>query len=181
VSSRPHFSPIIERDGISPATHAGEIRSASVAEKLKYDDNIFYLNEIITTIENAIKLEIDSDLYLDKLVEDILFVETTLARLYNSLIENQLLIRRSEHLRRLLRSKQQFCELLERISDGETTIGSNLAPFFPKFQELVSEQRDHIDEIHALLDAHVVATEQSEDMVSQEEFRILMDDSPPEA
>ena len=151
-----------------------------MAEKLYYDDNIFYLNEIITTIEDALKLEIDSGLYLDKLVDDILFVESTLARLYGSLTENQMLIRRSEHLRRLLRSKQQFCELLERISDGRVAIGTDLVPFFPKFRELIAEQQEHINDIHSLLHTSETAPEQAEDMVSQEEFRILMGDSPIE-
>ncbi len=148
-----------------------------MAEKLYYDDNIFFLNEIITTIEGALKLEIDSGLYLDKLVDDILFVEATLARLYGSLMQNQLLIRRSEHLRRLLRSKQQFCELLDTICDGHVSIGPDLIPFFPKFRELMSEQRNHIEDIHGLLHTSIAAPEQTEDMVSQEEFRILMADN----
>ena len=151
-----------------------------MAEKLYYDDNIFYLNEIITTIEDALKLEIDSGLYLDKLVDDLLFVEATLARLYGSLMENQMLIRRSEHLHRLLRSKQQFCELLESISARQVAIGSDLVPFFPKFRELIAEQREHISDIQSLLHTSETAPEQAEDMVSQEEFRILMGDAPIE-
>ena len=148
-----------------------------MAEKLYYDDNIFYLNEIITTIDDAIHLDIDSGLFLDKLVEDILFVESTLARLYGSLKENDLLIRRSEHIRRLLRSKQKFCELLEEITNTNVSIRADLIPFFPKFGELIAEQQDHIDEIHSLLNTSVSSPERNDDIVSQEEFRILMEDS----
>ena len=148
-----------------------------MAEKLYYDDSIFYLNEIITTIDDGIRLDIDSGLFLDKLVEDILFVESTLARLYGSLRENDSLIRRSEHIRRLLRSKQKFSELLQEITSNNAPIGADLMPFFPKFTELIAEQRGHIDEIHSLLKTSVSAPEQSEDMVSQEEFRILMEDN----
>ena len=148
-----------------------------MAEKLYYDDNIFYLNEVITTIDDAIRLDIDSGLFLDKIVEDILFVESALARLYGSLKENDLLIKRSEHIRRLLRSKQKLCELLEEIMNTHASIGTDLLPFFPKFNELVTEQQAHIDEIHSLLNVAVSSPDRNEDVVSQEEFRILMEGS----
>ncbi len=103
-----------------------------MTEKLYYDDNIFYINEIITTIDDAVQLDIDSGLFLDKIVEDILFVEGTLARLYGSLSENELLIRRTEHLRRILRSKQKYTQLLEDIVQQRAAIGAELTPFFFK-------------------------------------------------
>ena len=148
-----------------------------MAEKVYYDDNIFYLNEIIATIDDAVKLDIDSELFLDKVVEDILFVESILARLHGSLSENELLIRRSEHLRRIMQSKQRFTGLLEDILNHRSSIGSELLPFFPKFRELVFEQQRHIDEIRGFLRTSSESAEQNEDMVSQEEFRILMEDA----
>ncbi|MBT3271529.1 MAG: hypothetical protein HN368_00120 [Spirochaetales bacterium] len=151
-----------------------------MAEKLYYDDNIFYLNEIITTIDDAVQLDIDSDLFSDKMVDDILFVESTLARLYGSLSENELLIRRTEHLRRILRSKQKFTELLEGIVQQRVTIASELVPFFPKFRELVYEQQRHIEEIRSMLNTTAASVDRNEDMVSPEEYRILMEDGSEE-
>jgi hypothetical protein len=148
-----------------------------VAEKLYYDDNIFYLNEIVSNLDDAVRLDIDSDLFLDKVVDDIMFVESTLGRLYASLKENDLLIRRAEHLRRIMRSKQLFAELLEHITSGNSSLGKNLYPFFSKFNELVTEQQEHIGEIRRLLSTSTTADVQNEDMVSQEEFRILLEDS----
>ena len=167
MSSKPDFSPII--------------MMKIMAEKLYYDDNIFYLNEIITTIDDALKLDIDSDLFLDKVVEDILFVESTLARIYGSLSENELLIRRSEHLRRILRSKQKFTELLEDIVQRRVSIGPQIVPFHPKFRELIFEQQRHIEEIRGLLNTSTASVERSEDLVSPEEFRILMEDPSEES
>ncbi len=148
-----------------------------MAEKLYYDDNIFYLNEIVANIDDAVRLDIDPDLFLDKVVEDIMFVESTLARLYVSLKENNLLIRRAEHLRRIMRSKQLFADLLDTITLGDSSIGKNLYPFFSKFKELIDEQHDHINEIRRLLTTSTTAAVPNKDMVSQEEFRILLDDS----
>ena len=148
-----------------------------MAEKLYYDDNIFYLNEIVSNLDDAVRLDIDSDLFLDKVVDDIMFVESTLGRLYVSLKENDLLIRRVEHLRRIIRSKQLFAELLGNITNGDSSLGKNLYPFFPKFNELISEQHEHVDEIRRLLTTSTTADVQNEDMVSQEEFRILLEDN----
>ncbi|MBN1685061.1 MAG: hypothetical protein JW852_00320 [Spirochaetales bacterium] len=147
-----------------------------MAEKLYYDDNLFYLNEIIASLDDALRLDIDSDLFLDKFVEDIMFVESILDRLYLALKENELLIRRAEYLRRIMRSKHVFADLLSGIMSGESALGQNLYPFFPKFRELINEQREHINEIRGLLSSPASAL-QPEDMVSQEEFRILLEDT----
>ena len=141
-----------------------------------YDDNVFYLNEIISNLDDALKLDIDSDLFLDKFVEDIMFVESILEQLYTSLKENDLLLRRPEHLKRIMRSKYTFAELLNTIMNGESDLGKNLQPFYQKFRELVHEQRDHINEIRDLLN-EATSVAQHEDMVSQEEFRILLEDN----
>ncbi|MAG13091.1 MAG: hypothetical protein CMN78_00660 [Spirochaetales bacterium] len=145
-----------------------------MAEKIYYDDNIFFLNEIISNIDDGIRLDIDTGLYLDKLVEDILFVESTLSRLYGSLQENNKLIRRSEHLRRLVRSKLKFSELLEDIVQHRVPLAENLVPFYPKFNELISEQQDHLAEIRNQLSASPGSADGSEDVVSQEEIRYLL-------
>ena len=148
-----------------------------MAEKLYYDDNIFYLNEIVSNLDDAVRLDIDSDLFLDKVVDDIMFVESTIGRLYVSLKENDLLIRRAEHLKRIMRSKQLFAELLENITNGDSSLGKKLYPFFSKFRELIDEQHDHTDETRKLLSSSTAAAAQNEDMVSQEEFRILLEDN----
>ena len=145
-----------------------------MAEKIYYDDNIFFLNEIISNIDDGIRLDIDTELYLDKLVEDILFVESILTRLYGSLQENDKLIRRSEHLRRLIRSKLKFSELLEDIVHQRVSISENLVPFYPKFNELISQQQNHLDEIRAQLSTSNGSTEEDGDIVSQEEIRFLL-------
>ena len=147
-----------------------------MTETMYYDDNLFYLNEIISNLDDAVKLDIDSDLFLDKFVEDIMFVESVLGQLYASLSENDLLIRRAEHLKRIMRSKQVFSELLTNIMNGDSTLGSKLQPFYQKFRELVREQKEHVAEIRTLLTSSAPAI-QNEDMVSQEEFRILLEDS----
>lgn len=146
-----------------------------MAEKLYYDDNLFYLNEIISNLDDAVRLDIDSDLFLDKFVEDIMFVESVLGQLYAALKENDLLIRRAEHLKRIMRSKHIFSELLNNIMNGDSALGKNLQPFYQKFRELVHEQHEHIIETRGLLNT-TPSEDQNEDMVSQEEFRILLED-----
>ncbi len=166
MSSRRDFAPI-------NMTWRG---CCNLAETMYYDDNVFYLNEIISNLDDALKLDIDSDLFLDKFVEDIMFVESILEQLYISLKENDLLLRRPEHLKRIMRSKYIFAELLNSIMNDDSDLGKNLHPFYQKFRELVHEQRDHINEIRNLLSEATTVT-QHEDMVSQEEFRILLEDN----
>lgn len=145
-----------------------------MTEKIYYDDNIFYLNEIIRTLSDGVRLDIDTELFLDKLVEDILFVESTLTRLFGSLQNNDLFIKRSENLKKLIRTKSLYADLLESIFLGKVPVSKHLMPFFPKFTDLCEAQRKSINDIQSLLSASVTAVGENTDTVSQEEYRFLL-------
>ena len=145
-----------------------------MAEKIYYDDNIFYLNEILKTLDDGLHLDIDADLFLDKIVEDILFVDSALSRLYRDLAENELLIKRANHLKRLIRGKTLLADLLDSILQESVAVGAKLHPFFPKFRTLCQEQRDDIIEIRERLTSSVSTKSAPTDVVSQQEYHYLL-------
>ena len=107
-----------------------------MTEKIYYDDNLYYLNELIQTMHNGIQLDLDAAMFLDKIVEDILFVESSLAGMFNSLKENSHLIKRSEIFRKLLRTKTRFADLLEVVTRDDIPIAGHLDPFNTRFAEI---------------------------------------------
>lgn len=145
-----------------------------MGERFYYDDNIFYLTEIIKNLRDGLRLDISPRLFLDKTVEDLLFVESALTGLYTSLTKNELLIKRAEHLRRLMQAKILFIEILDFITAGEAGISEKLEPFFERFRNLADEQREHTNEIHKILSEAAATLAESTDIVSQEEYRYLL-------
>ena len=63
-------------------------------ERFNYDDNIFFLNSIIKTLDNGFFLDIDANYFTDKIVEDLFFIDRCIRKILESLNKNQLMIRR---------------------------------------------------------------------------------------
>lgn len=145
-----------------------------MAEKFYYEDNIFYLNELIKHLKNATKLDLDPALFSDKVIEDALFVQTTLSNLHRALIDNPRLIRRSEYLRRLRRTQDEYSEFLESVMSGSVTFAQELEPFFAKFREYRNELEGFGSEIRTVLNKAQDGVVEKKDIVSQEEFKFLL-------
>ena len=97
-----------------------------MAENISFEDSLFYLNEVIKTLNDGIKLEIDAEMFLDKIVDDILFVESSLTILLSNLKEHGHLINRADLLKKLMGTKVKYAELLNMLANGEVSIALNL-------------------------------------------------------
>ena len=143
-------------------------------DTIYYDENLFYINEIINTISDGFKLDLIPSLFSEKIVEDILFVEGALDVVHESLVENELMINRAEHLRKLVRTKTRFADLIETIVREDHAFSKAAEPFHPRFREISERQREHV----ALLRDVLFATAESQgddiDVVSEQEFRFLL-------
>lgn len=142
--------------------------------KVHYEDNLFYLSTLIKSLKAGLSLDIDPEYFIDQIVEDILFVDSTLVKSFNSLKANPHLIKRKEYLRVILRTKKVFIDFLEEIVEGRLAFSSNLEPFFPKFRASLNEHIRDISEIHALLDEPSASEGLDEDIISQTEYLFLL-------
>ncbi|MFP4384391.1 MAG: hypothetical protein ACLFST_07580 [Spirochaetia bacterium] len=146
-----------------------------MAVQINYEDNIFYLTTQIRNLKNGIKLDIDPDFFKDKFVEDILFIDSGLRKIYQSLTRNVYLIHRNDYLRSLQRAKKAFVVFMEEIESDASPFCAKLSPFRKQLSASKDTQQNEIKEIHQQLnsgnDASVVSN--GEDVVSQEEYQFL--------
>ncbi|MDR1929367.1 MAG: hypothetical protein LBQ44_01940 [Treponema sp.] len=91
-------------------------------------DNIFVLNARIRMIRDLLLLDTDPELFLNKTLEDLDFIDATLISLFSILKESTRLIEKDEHFFYLAESERQFGELLSEFINGEGTISSALYP-----------------------------------------------------
>lgn len=144
-----------------------------MANKTNYEDNFFFFSTLIRDLSVGIKLDIDAEIFRDKIIEDVLFIDNGLMRLYGELQENKRLIRRMDYLRALLRTEHVFIDFLESAMDHGTAFAEQLEPYKNK---LVAAKREHGNISHEIVQT-LQSTEpgDDEDQVSQEEISHLLE------
>lgn len=150
--------------------------SMTMATKVNYDDNLFYVHALVRTLRNGLQLELDADYFRDKIVEDVFFIHRTLQQIYESLRTNNYLINRRDHLRELMRVKRAFADLLGAILDGELPWAGNLAHYRDTLSTSRDEHVREITDIQSLMEGGAPA-EDPQDIVSQDEYRFLFEAS----
>ncbi|THB63606.1 MAG: hypothetical protein D6B26_05870 [Spirochaetaceae bacterium] len=142
--------------------------------KINYADTIFFLNQCIKHLQQGFNLEIDADFFRDKMLEDILFIDAGLARLYSGLRSNNYLISRQEHLRDLQRAMILFIDFIDSIIDHKCSFAPHLAHARVKLKACRLEQEKNRSDISMILTGTSIEDE-CEDTVSQDEFRFLLE------
>ena len=147
----------------------------TMATKVNYDDNLFYLISLTKVLSNGLKLELDSDYFRDKVLEDILFVDRTLEQIYEALRVNAYLINRKGHLRELMRAKRSFADLLDEVISGKGRFSHELSEYDSKLSSARTQHLSDLSDIQNTIEPGQVS-ERSEDVVSQDEYRFLFRD-----
>ncbi len=141
--------------------------------KTNYADNIFFLSQYIKNLQQGLNLELDPNYFRDKILEDILFLDSCLARLYSSLRNSNFLITRNDHLRDLQRAISLFVKFIDSILDNSCTF-TELKSAKTKLTACRIEQEKNRSDISSIISG-TPTEEESEDTVSQDEFRFLLE------
>lgn len=141
--------------------------------RLNYDDNLFYINAWLKQLRAGIQLEIDGEMFLHKIVEDILFIHDCLMKLNTMLIKNPHFIQRLEFLRMLVLSKKEYVRFIEDLRNSDKGFAPLLAPFLDQFEQCRAIHRMDIIEITEILEAESGIEKEESDIISMDEYRFL--------
>jgi uncharacterized iron-regulated protein len=97
-------------------------------KRINFEDNIFILNGQIRMIRNLLILDADPDLFLEKTIEDIDFVNKTMDALLENLIENKRLLERDAAFDNLADLEWQFTRILSDFLDSPGNISAAQFP-----------------------------------------------------
>lgn len=145
-----------------------------MSARIHFDDNMYILELYLQTLKSALSLETDPEYFLDKCVEDIFFLDTTLSRLYKALQEQEYLIRRREHFRALLHCKQEFVDSIHSLLQGGMGMSPHVKPFSSRISQSMDRHEkdcEHIRE-HWLKDEEQL--EAAPSGLSKEEYQFLL-------
>ena len=142
-------------------------------QQINYADDLYYIHTMVKSIRSGMSLDLDPDIFRDKLTEDILFVDSVFFHLLSSLKQNDRLIRRQEYLRMLLRALRGYSDFLNETIAGNLPFSKHLASLEEKLTAIRSHVQELSQEIRELL-REANAKEEAESIVSQEEYEILL-------
>ena len=86
-----------------------------MTQYIHYEANISMLNDMLKHIQRSLKIDIDNDYFLEKIKSDILFAESKLAAIYESLKDSTLQLDKAQYFRHLYKTKSLFIKIAESI------------------------------------------------------------------
>ncbi|MDR0447903.1 MAG: hypothetical protein LBH07_04470 [Treponema sp.] len=142
---------------------------------INYEDNIFILNIRIRMIQDLLILDTDADLFLNKTLDDLDFINSCLTSLLLSLKDNSRLIERDKQFYNLAETERQFHEILNVLDNGEGSISAlcnpelreRTGPLTSQSQERQSSIKDLIIETKDLSIEPVVGYDEMQVLLSR--------------
>jgi len=142
-------------------------------EKIHYDDNIFFMTALIRTLNDAVKLNVDAEYFADKVLEDTLFLDSSIQKIYGSIKENTHLIRRNPYLHSIMKLKKAYGRLLDDLLAIDGPFSAPFETMRPKLRRIAASHLSDVKEIReGLKDVQEVKIDS--DMISYDELHFLM-------
>jgi hypothetical protein len=144
-------------------------------KRINFEDNIFILHTRIRMIRDLLALDTDPDLFLEKTIDDINFIDKVLETLLGNLMENKRLLERDKAFDDLSDLEWQFSQALSEFFNSPGNIS---AAQFPILKEKVSHLRDRSTGRRKTMDESRSISESSvtEPVVSSVELSELLKD-----
>jgi hypothetical protein len=144
-----------------------------MGKHVNFEDNIFILNTRIRMIRDLLILDADPDIFLDKTLTDVDFIDAALGVLLRNLVENTRLIERNEQFYNLHETEQLLLGILWDLANGSGAVSVSR---YPVLRDKIDILRDHSLERSKIIEEHTSIAEapSSEPLVSADELNELL-------
>jgi hypothetical protein len=142
-------------------------------KRINFEDNIFILTQRIRMIQDLLALDADPELFLEKTIEDIDFIDTALGILLDSLVKNNRLIEQEIQYENLSEMEWQFSRVLAALSNGSGNIS---AANFPILREKIGIMEKHSQDRNKIIENFRLQSNKpsTESVVSSDELNELL-------
>ncbi len=149
-----------------------------MSQRIHVQDDLFFLTIQIKALRDGFSLEIDAEIFLEKSIDDILFIDKALLKLYEFLDTNPHLIERPEYLRSLLQLEKQYSDFLSGSLNRDFAFSDQLEPYRVKLSAVWDEHRRLFSTIQGMLSLTGSDEFSQADVVSHDELSgLLTEDS----
>ena len=138
-----------------------------------FEDNLYLLQVRIRLIQDTLILDSDLEIFFEKALDDIDFVDQALGNFLDKLKDNQQRIDRESLMDHLSELERQFSRILSDIIDGQGSISIQEIPSLKEkildLQKISSERREKVEKLSDTMENY-----QEEPVVSSDEFNELL-------
>ena len=147
-----------------------------MTQYIHYEENIFMLNDLLRHMQRILKIDIDSNYFLEKIKSDLIFAEEKLSSLYEALKDSTLQLDKVRYFRHLYKTKSLFLEITSSILNNNTGKSLDFSDFHERLHEAEREQEFEQNDIGNYL-AKTDNNDLDTNLISQEELMFLMSGS----
>jgi uncharacterized pyridoxamine 5'-phosphate oxidase family protein len=141
---------------------------------IHYDDDIFFLTAMVKRLFEGLKLELDSSLFLNKILEEIAFISRSIEHFMESLKSTKLKVNRLNYLKNMYKLNTLFIEMLNAVLTEQVAFAQNMKNHFPHLTTLRDRHLDHESALKDELNAGKSPGGQDHEVLSEEEYKILL-------
>lgn len=143
-----------------------------MTRRINYEDDLFALSLMVRGLRDIARLEVDADLFAERVVDDARFAHDAAVAALAALRANPFLAGRAGHLRGLQKLMRGLAALHGELATGRTPIAVALAPAAGLASRAEALARD-AEAIEVLLEEQAGGALDDPHVVSDEELRIL--------
>ena len=144
-----------------------------MTRKINYEDDLFALSLIVRGLRDIARLEVDADLFAERVAADARFVDDAAVAALAALRANPFLAGRPGHLRGLQKLMRALAALHGELAAGRTPVAAALAAGGAGFTALAEARARDAEAIDVLLEERDGGALDDPHVVSAEELRIL--------
>ena len=141
---------------------------------INYEDDIFYIKLLFKNLEDSSKLKIDVEIFKKKIIQDIQFLDQVTEYILNNLKQTSLTIKLETYFRNLKKILESFIRYLKDIIRRKSPRYKYFKDQSDKIKLVFEKSKNNLNEIKALLASTNPEQKDAENIISQEEFRILL-------
>lgn len=145
---------------------------SDMTRKVNYEDDIFTVALQVRCLQDALKLDVDPELFAERIAGDIGWIDSITGELYRSLRESSLYVKRQEHLKELAKLKRYFSEALDAVLNKKAPLADALLDKLPGLRAIRDAHSRDVADIRLLLEGK--GSPEEEHIVSPEELKFLM-------
>lgn len=148
-------------------------------QKIRIQDNLWYLRRLVALVSDAVKIQPDADLFAGRVLEDAEFAKGALINFKTLLESNTRLMDRGEYLVLLSRSARSLAEAVSDLASGDGDLSRSLADRRPDLESLTRNLKNLASEIRDLASTALNEGASDGDVVSGDELSELLRGEAP--
>lgn len=143
-----------------------------MTRRINYEDDIFTVSLQLRCLQDILKLDVDPEFFRERILGDIAWIDAASARIYLSLRESSLSVKRQDYLLEIQKLKRSFQETLDALVEKRFTFAQHLGESLPDLAVRRDAAARDVEAIGALIAG--AGSPDEEHIVSPEELRFLM-------